>query len=375
MIGRPSRRSTLTAATSRCRPSVCGSTTPVHRPTRGVTDAGVPPCRRLDAVERAHRQPLRAGVLGSLDELDDPLPPARSPSEFHSARVPPTITTWRSSTGVSAARLIRRHHAHVAARRPSRHACIPPRTGDGAAIGAVLLAWIGGLCAMLPTDHFTSPASWMATAVGHAARNLPRTAGHTEGEENLAAVVRLAVEARHRLADRVRLLHRELGSPARRGSPHPRPAQEAVRPCRRAQRAQRPRAMDRPTVRRPRARTPRYVQRAIEKAIADTASNTGMVLTVAFDYGSRAEIVHAADAASKQAAAEGRRWSRPPTSTRTCTCPSCRRSTSWFARRASGASPTSCSGRSAGAPVYFTEQTWPDFGADELDAAIAVARR
>ena len=30
--------------------------------------------------------------------------------------------------------------------------------------------------------------------------------------------------------------------------------------------------------------------------------------------------------------------------------------------------------QSAGSPVYFTEQTWPDFGAAELDAAIAVAR-
>ena len=36
----------------------------------------------------------------------------------------------------------------------------------------------------------------------------------------------------------------------------------------------------------PEARTPRYVQRAIRKAIADTAGNTGMLLTVAFDYGS-----------------------------------------------------------------------------------------
>ena len=31
--------------------------------------------------------------------------------------------------------------------------------------------------------------------------------------------------------------------------------------------------------------------------------------------------------------------------------------------------------QSAGSPVYFTEQTWPDFGATELDAAIAIARR
>ena len=53
----------------------------------------------------------------------------------------------------------------------------------------------------------------------------------------------------HRLAHGVRLLHRELDAPADRGAPHPRPAQEAVRSHRRAQRAQRAGAVDRPTVR------------------------------------------------------------------------------------------------------------------------------
>ena len=41
------------------------------------------------------------------------------------------------------------------------------------------------------------------------------------------------------------------------------------------------------------ARTPKYVQRAIRKAIADTARNTGMLLTVAFDYGARQELIDA----------------------------------------------------------------------------------
>lgn len=36
------------------------------------------------------------------------------------------------------------------------------------------------------------------------------------------------------------------------------------------------------------------MQRAIRKAIADTSANTGMVMTVAFDYGSRAEITRSA---------------------------------------------------------------------------------
>ena len=122
-------------------------------------------------------------------------------------------------------------------------------------------------------------------------RSLPRTAGHTEGEENLAAVVRLAVkrdvgwltvfgfstenwvrprvEVRHILG-----LHKKLfGRVAELNDLNVR-VQWIGRP------------FDSPE-----ARTPRYVQKAIVKAIADTAGNTGMVLTVAFDYGSRAEIV------------------------------------------------------------------------------------
>ncbi|NDA78943.1 MAG: di-trans,poly-cis-decaprenylcistransferase, partial [Actinobacteria bacterium] len=126
-------------------------------------------------------------------------------------------------------------------------------------------------------------------------RGLPRTAGHTAGEENLAAVVRIAVrsgvdhltvfgfstenwvrprqEVRHILGLHKKLFGRiaelnELGVRVRWiGRP-----------------------FDDPT-----ARTPRYVQRAIIKAIRDTANNSGMTLTVAFDYGSRAEIAHAAE--------------------------------------------------------------------------------
>ncbi len=127
---------------------------------------------------------------------------------------------------------------------------------------------------------------------------LPRTAGHTEGEENLARIVRLAVprdigwltvfgfstenwirpraEVRHILGLHEKLFGRinELNELNVR-------IQWIGRP------------FDSPT-----ARTPKYVQRAIRKAIADTAGNTGMVLTVAFDYGSRAELMAAVSAAT-----------------------------------------------------------------------------
>ncbi len=202
-------------------------------------------------------------------------------------------------------------------------------------------------------------------------RNLPRTAGHTEGEETLAAVVRLAVkrdigwltvfgfstenwvrprgEVRHILG-----LHKKLfGRIAELNDLNVR-VQWIGRPFGS-----------------PEARTPRYVQKAILKAIADTAGNTGMVLTVAFDYGSRAEIVHAAETAlgngPSRVAAEDLDAhvylpELPPVDV--VVRPSGERRISNFMLW-----------QSAGARVYFTEQTWPDFGAEELDAAIAIARR
>ena len=113
-------------------------------------------------------------------------------------------------------------------------------------------------------------------------RSLPRTAGHTEGEENLARLVRVAVrrdigwltvfgfstenwirpraEVRHILG-----LHRKLFGRV----------DELNELNVRIQWIGRPFGS-------PDARTPRYVQRAIRKAIADTATNTGMTLTIAF---------------------------------------------------------------------------------------------
>lgn len=201
-------------------------------------------------------------------------------------------------------------------------------------------------------------------------RDLPRTAGHTEGEENLAAVVRLAVKreigwltvfgfstenwVRPRLEVRHILgLHEKLfGRVAELNDLNVR-IQWIGRP------------FDTPD-----ARTPRYVQRAIKKAIADTSQNTGMVLTVAFDYGSRAEIVHAAEQAV--ARVDGRVTETdvevgmylpelPPVD---------------VVVRTSGERRISnfMLWQSAGSSVYFTEQTWPDFGEAELDAAIALVR-
>ena len=48
------------------------------------------------------------------------------------------------------------------------------------------------------------------------------------------------------------------------------------------------------------------VRRELERAVERTASNTGMVLSVALNYGGRAEIVDAVRAAARSLAAEGR---------------------------------------------------------------------
>lgn len=198
-------------------------------------------------------------------------------------------------------------------------------------------------------------------------RGLPRTAGHTEGEENLARIVRVAVrreigwltvfgfstenwvrpraEVRHilglheRLFGRVRELN-ELGV--------------------RVQWIGRP--FDSPE-----ARTPRYVQRAIRKAIHDTAGNTRMVLTVAFDYGGRAELMSAVRAARASGdpitpASIGSHLylpELPPVDVLVRT--SGERRVSNFLLW-----------QSAGAKIHFSDAPWPEFDERELDSALAL---
>jgi undecaprenyl diphosphate synthase len=197
-------------------------------------------------------------------------------------------------------------------------------------------------------------------------RSLPRTAGHTEGEENLARIVRVAVtrnvgwltvfgfstenwvrprgEVRHILGLHKKLFSRvdELNELNVRVQWIGRPFDE------------------------PGARTPKYVQRAIRKAIADTAANTGMVLTVAFDYGSRAEIAHAAAAAAASGEID------IDTIEQHLYLPEL--PVVDVVVRTSGEHRISnfLLWQSAGAKVYFTDCAWPEFDAHELDAALAL---
>lgn len=199
-------------------------------------------------------------------------------------------------------------------------------------------------------------------------RGLPRTAGHSAGEENLASIVRASVarnvdyltvfgfstenwvrprrEVRHILGLHEKLFGRldELNDNNVRILWIGRPFDDR------------------------RSRTPRFVQKAIARAISDTAHNTGMTLTVAFDYGSRAEIADAA----RRLQSSG-------------TVPTIENLNSFLYEptlppvdvlvRTSGEIRVSnfMLWQAAGAPIYFSSKTWPEFDIDDLDAALRVA--
>jgi undecaprenyl diphosphate synthase len=201
-------------------------------------------------------------------------------------------------------------------------------------------------------------------------RGLPRTAGHTAGEEALAGIVRAAAdrhvgwltafgfstenwvrprtEVRHILG-----LHRRLFART----------EEMNRNNARTRWMGRP--FDEPG-----ARTPRRIRRAIERAVAATAANTGLTVTIAFDYGSRAELVRAARLAMREGPVSPASISAhlydptmPPVDVLV---------------RTSGESRISnfMLWQIPGARLLLTDTPWPDFDAAELDRAVAlVAQR
>jgi len=204
-------------------------------------------------------------------------------------------------------------------------------------------------------------------------RGLPRTAGHTAGEENLAEVVRIAsargiayltvfgfstenwvrpkAEVRHILSLHKRLFGRieELNANNVRINWIGRPFDEAG------------------------ARTPSFVQRAIRQAIADTTANTGMVLTVAFDYGSRAELLRAAQHSINDS--DGATPISPAILQSHLYSPELPDVDLLI--RTSGESRISnfLLWQISKAKIFFTERSWPDLDATEIDAALALLRK
>jgi undecaprenyl diphosphate synthase len=122
----------------------------------------------------------------------------------------------------------------------------------------------------------------------------------------------------------------------------------------------------------PGARTPAFVQRAIRQAITDTASNTGMVLTVAFDYGSRTELLRAA----QRSIAESDRGEPISPETVKSNLYNPELPDVDLLIRTSGESRISnfLLWQISNAQVYFTERSWPDLDAAEIDAALALIR-
>ena len=196
-------------------------------------------------------------------------------------------------------------------------------------------------------------------------KGLPRTDGHTAGEEALAGVVRASAkrsvgwltvfgfstenwvrprtEVRHILS-----LHRKLFGRINEMNENNARTRWIGRPFAEAG-----------------ARTPVYVQKAIRKAISDTEHNTGLVVTVAFDYGSRAELVRA----TQRAMAAGNVTA--DSISQNLYDPSMPAVD--LLVRTSGESRISnfMLWQITGSKVFFTERTWPDFDDAELDLALA----
>lgn len=196
-------------------------------------------------------------------------------------------------------------------------------------------------------------------------RGLPRTEGHTAGEEALARVVRAAsdakvgwltafgfstenwvrprTEVRHILS-----LHRKL----------------FARTDEMNRNNARTRWIGRPFGDKD-ARTPVVVQRAIKKAIADTETNTGLSVTIAFDYGSRAELLRATRRAMSAGVVTPQAIQAnlydpemPPVDLLVRTSGEARISNFllWQIK---------------GAHIFFTERPWPDFDRTEFNEALA----
>ena len=120
---------------------------------------------------------------------------------------------------------------------------------------------------------------------------------------------------------------------------------------------------------------PPLTRASIEEALAATEGGERMILNVAFNYSSRAEIVDAVRALHRGPAAP-RTTSTRRTSPRISTRPASRSRTSSSAPAATSGSATSCSGRPPMRSSTSATCYWPDFGPDQLDAAFAeFARR
>ena len=190
-------------------------------------------------------------------------------------------------------------------------------------------------------------------------QGLARTVGHSQGEERLAEIVRAADATRHRVAHRLRVLHRELAPPPARGRLHPRTAQEDLRPARRDARQQREDPLDR-------ARQPRRLADPGHRAARDREVDPP------HRRQHRPQLHRRVRLRRSTGAGRSRAGHRPPSSpTRSTNTPSAATSTSPsfppvdLMIRTSGEARISnfLLWEGVGAQLYVTPTLWPDFGA------------
>ena len=175
-----------------------------------------------------------------------------------------------------------------------------------------------------------------------AQRHLPRVEGHRAGIESVRDVVEGLGAARHRGADALRVLGRELEAAGDR-SVDADDAAQALPPPRAEHAApeQHPVPRDRPR----RGAGARHPPRAGARPRRRPPRNTGMLFNIALNYGGRAEIVEAVEAAARRrrvAPTSSTSSASPGSSTpRVSPIPICS-----SAPAARCGSATSCSGRS-----------------------------
>ena len=198
-----------------------------------------------------------------------------------------------------------------------------------------------------------------------AARGLPVEAGHREGTRALRRTVEAAIDLGDLDARRLRLLDRELVAPAGRGRGADGDPRRDDRPG-----ASRPRAAGRadtlPRAARPRPRRPARADG--RRSSASTADLDTLALWIAFDYGGRAELVEAA----RRCVEDGLAADEIDEAAIAARLYAPELPEIDLLIRTSGEFRISnfMLWETAYAEFVFTDTLWPDFGADDLRAAL-----
>jgi undecaprenyl diphosphate synthase len=193
------------------------------------------------------------------------------------------------------------------------------------------------------------------------ARGLPRVAGHREGSESVRAVTRQA----RRLGLEALTLYAFSSQNWQRPDEEVAALMQLLADYLDSERTEIMENRIRLNTIGETARLPGFVRERLERVMAESARNDGMVLTLALSYGGREEIVQAARAAARdgavdEAAIDAHLWTAGLPDLDLLVRTSGERRISNFLLW-----------QAAYAEMYFTEVLWPDFRQLELLAAVA----